>query len=148
MSISNGDEQKNMAADAVREVKTICSYCGVGCSFYLSVSGDRVVSVRGDKESPVNRGQLCIKGRSGYQYINHPDRLNKPLIKRDGEFVEASWDEALDLVASKFKNIIEESGPKALGGLSSARCTTEENYLFSKLLRSLGTNNLDHCARL
>lgn len=131
-----------------REVKTVCSYCGVGCSLYLGVRGDRVVSVRGDKESPVNRGQLCVKGRFGYHFVNHPDRLTTPLIKRDGEFVEASWDEALELVAAKFKEIIAESGPKALGGISSARCTHEDNYLFGKLIRSLGTNNLDHCARL
>jgi formate dehydrogenase major subunit len=131
-----------------REVNTVCSYCGVGCSLYLGIRGDRVVSVRGDKESPVNHGQLCVKGRFGYHFVNHADRLTTPLIKRDGEFVEASWDEALDLVATKFKDIIEESGPKALGGISSARCTTEDNYLFAKLIRSLGTNNLDHCARL
>lgn len=131
-----------------REVKTICSYCGVGCGLYLGVRGDRVVSVRGDTESPVNHGQLCAKGRFGYHFINHPDRLTTPLIKRNGKFEEASWDETLELVASKFKEVIEESGPKALGAISSARCTHEDNYLFSKLIRSLGSNNLDHCARL
>lgn len=131
-----------------REVKTVCAYCGVGCEIYLGVRGDRVVSVRGDRKSPVNRGQLCVKGRYGFDFINHPDRLTTPLIKRDGEFVEATWDEALDLVAAKYKEILAESGPGAIGAISSARCTVEDNYLFSKLNRSLGTNNLDHCARL
>jgi formate dehydrogenase major subunit len=131
-----------------REVKSVCGYCGVGCGIHLGVRGDRVVSIRGDQENSVNDGQLCVKGRFGYDFINHRDRLTTPLIKRDGEFEEASWDEALDLVASRFKEIIEESGPKALGGISSARCTNEDNYLFMRLIRSLGTNNLDHCARL
>lgn len=131
-----------------REVKTVCSYCGVGCGIYLGVRGDRVVSVCGDQENPINHGQLCVKGRFGYHFINHADRLTAPLIKRDGKFEEASWDEALDLVAAKFNEIIEESGPNAIGGISSARCTTEDNYAFSRLMRSLGTNNLDHCARL
>jgi formate dehydrogenase major subunit len=131
-----------------REVKTVCTYCGVGCGIYLGVRGDRVVSVRGDKENPVNRGQLCVKGRFGYHFINHPDRLKTPLIKRDGKFEEASWDEALELVAEKFREIIEESGPWAVGGISSARCTHEDNFAFQKIMRQLGTNNIDHCARL
>lgn len=131
-----------------REVKTICPYCGAGCGIYLGVRGDRVLSARGDRENPVNNGQLCVKGRFGYDFVNHPDRLTTPLIKRNGTFVEASWDEALDLVAAKFKEAQEKYGPEALGGLSSARATNEDNYLFQKLLRSLGTNSIDHCARL
>lgn len=131
-----------------REVKTICSYCGVGCGLILGVRGGKVVSVRGDKENPVNRGQLCVKGRYGYGFINHPDRLQKPLIKRNGSFEEASWDEALNLVASKMKETADKHGAGAMAGLSSARCTNEDNYLFQKLFRVLGTNNVDHCARL
>ncbi len=131
-----------------REVKTICTYCGVGCGIYLGVRGDKVVSVRGDKENPVSRGNLCVKGRFGYSFINHPERLKVPLIKKDGEFQEATWDEALSLVAAKFKEIKDNYGADYLAGLSSARCTNEENYLFQKLFRSLGTNNIDHCARL
>jgi predicted molibdopterin-dependent oxidoreductase YjgC len=131
-----------------REVKTICTYCGVGCGIYLGVRGDKVVSVRGDKENHVSRGNLCVKGRFGYSFINHPERLKVPLIKKDGEFQEATWDEALSLVAAKFKEIKDNYGADYLAGLSSARCTNEENYLFQKLFRSLGTNNIDHCARL
>lgn len=130
------------------EVKTVCSYCGCGCGVYLGVRDSIVVGVRGDSSSPVNQGNLCVKGRFGYRFINHPDRLTTPLIKRNGRFEEASWDEALDLVASKFLEVQETYGPEALGGLSSARATNEANYLFQKLLRSLGTNSVDHCARL
>ena len=131
-----------------REIKTVCSYCGVGCGMYLEIRGDKVVSVRGDKESPVNEGDLCVKGRFGFHFINHPDRLSSPLIKKEGEFQEATWEEALNLVAAKLKEVREEYGPDALAGLSSARCTNEDNYLFQKFIRSLGTNNVDHCARL
>jgi predicted molibdopterin-dependent oxidoreductase YjgC len=131
-----------------REAKTICPYCGTGCGIYLGVRGNEIVSVRGNSESPVNKGQLCVKGRFGYHFINHPERLTTPLIKRDGSFVEASWDEALTLVASKIKEAQSKYGPEALAGLASAKVTNEENYLFQKLIRSLGTNSVDHCARL
>jgi predicted molibdopterin-dependent oxidoreductase YjgC len=136
---------KNFRVPA-REVKTVCPYCGVGCSIYLGVRGDEVVSVRGDRESPVNRGRLCVKGRFGsFEFINHPDRLRSPLIKRDGQFVEATWDEALDLVARRFA----ESRAEAFAAVSSAKATNEENYLVQKLARAvLGSNNVDHCARL
>ncbi|MGQ9629771.1 MAG: formate dehydrogenase subunit alpha [bacterium] len=128
-----------------REVKTICAYCGVGCGIYLGVRGDRIVGVRGDAESPVNGGSLCVKGRFGYEFINHPDRLISPLIKRDGKFVEATWDEALDLVASKLAGYNGDQ----FATISSAKCTNEENYLAQKFTRAvMGTNNVDHCARL
>ncbi len=138
---------KNGAQPAY-EVKTVCSYCGCGCGIYLGVRDGKVTSVRGNRESPVNQGELCVKGRFGYSYINHPDRLTTPLIKRNGKFEEASWDEALELVAEKFQEVQEKYGPESLGGLSSARATNEDNYLFQKLLRSLGSNSVDHCARL
>lgn len=131
-----------------REVESVCTYCGVGCGIYLGVRGDKIVSVRGNRDNPANRGDLCVKGRFGYDFVNHPERLRKPLIKKDGKFEEATWEEALDLVAEKINRIRKEEGPKVLGGVSSARCTNEENYLFQKLFRSVGTNNVDHCARL
>jgi formate dehydrogenase alpha subunit len=128
-----------------REVRTTCVYCGVGCSLYLGVRGEEVVSVRGDREGPANRGRLCVKGRYGHSFINHPDRLTKPLIKRDGAFVPATWDEALDLVASRLS---EYRGDRFFG-IGSSRCTNEENYLFQKFVRGvMGTNNVDNCARL
>ncbi len=130
------------------EVDTVCPYCGVGCGITVGVRGEEVVSVRGTRDNPVNSGELCVKGRYGFGFINHPDRLRSPLIKKDGEFEEVSWDEALDLVASKLDGYKEKYGADSLAGISSARCTNEENYLFQKLFRAVGTNNVDHCARL
>lgn len=131
-----------------REVKTVCTYCGVGCGISLGVRGNKVTGVSGDRDNTVNRGALCVKGRFGFDFIAAPDRLKTPLLKKNGEFVEASWDEALDFIAERMGAIREEYGPGALAGISSARCTTEENYLFQKMLRALGSNNVDHCARL
>jgi predicted molibdopterin-dependent oxidoreductase YjgC len=130
-------------------VRTTCTYCGVGCQLYLHVKDNRVMKVTGIEEAAPNYGKLCVKGRFGYHFINDPDRLKTPLIRENGELREASWDEALKVVAEKFKGIKEESGPDALGVLSSARITNEENYLAMKLTRGvIGTNNIDHCARL
>lgn len=129
----------------MREVSTICTYCGVGCGVLLGVRGNKIVGVQGDKESPVNKGSLCVKGRYGYNFINHPERLQKPLIRKEGELVEAEWDEALELIGSKFS---ESKGDK-FAALSSARCTNEDNYVVQKLTRAvMETNNIDHCARL
>lgn len=128
-----------------REVKTVCPYCGVGCGLILGVRGERVVSGRGDPDNPVNSGRLCVKGRFGHEFINHPDRLTTPLIKKNGKFEEASWDEALDLVAQKFS----KCSPDQFAALSSAKCTNEDNYIVQKFTRAvMGTNTVDHCARL
>ena len=132
-----------------REVKSICNYCGVGCSLYLGVRGNEIVNVDGDPNGPSNHGRLCVKGRYGWEFVNHPDRLTKPLIRKDGELVESEWDEALDLVASKFSEIKAAHGGNAMAVLASAKCSNEENYVFQKFTRAvLGTNNVDHCARL
>ena len=154
----------------IREVDTICSYCGTGCNLTLHVRQNEVIRVT-SKEDKWNEGWLCVKGRFGYSFINSPDRLKKPLIRitpRDKSgvgsqesgvsklqtpnsklFREATWDEALDYIAAKLKEIKERSGADSIAGLSSARCTTEENYLFQKFMRAaVGTNNVDHCARL
>ncbi len=139
---------KNMQKPS-REVKTICVYCGVGCGLYLLTRGERVVGVRGDPANPASKGRLCVKGRFGYGFINHPDRLTRPLIKRDGRFEGASWDEALNLVAQRLLEIKERYGPEAIAILGSAKCTNEENYLIQKFARLvIGNNNIDHCARL
>jgi predicted molibdopterin-dependent oxidoreductase YjgC len=101
------------------------------------------------KRDTINEGWLCVKGRYGYSFLNSPDRLKTPLIRKDGKFVEASWNEAFDYIAGKLNAIRQKHGPDAIGGLSSARCTNEENYLFQKFVRAgIGTNNVDHCARL
>ena len=128
-----------------RTVKTVCPYCGVGCGLELGVRGRKVVSVAGDKTNPVSHGNLCVKGRFGQDFIGSPERLSTPLIKRDGKFEAASWDEALDLVA---KRLSVYKGDQ-FAQLASARCTNEENYVIQKFARGvMGTNNVDHCARL
>jgi predicted molibdopterin-dependent oxidoreductase YjgC len=131
----------------VRQVETVCSYCGCGCNLTLHVSRNEVVRVTSRRDT-INEGWLCVKGRFGQSFINSPDRLTTPLIKKDGAFVSATWDEALGYIAEKLTAIKKKHGPDAIGGLSSARCTNEENYLFQKFIRAaIGTNNVDHCAR-
>lgn len=131
-----------------KKTRTTCSYCGVGCQLDLITKENEVVGAQPAFDS-LNRGLLCVKGKFGYKFLSHPDRLTSPLIKRDGVFHEASWDEAYRLIASKIKTTKEEYGSDAFGGFSSARCTNEENYLFQKLFRAvIGTNSVDHCARL
>lgn len=130
---------------ASREVQSTCVYCGVGCGIHLGVKGDKIIGVRANDDTPSNQGSLCVKGRYGYNFINHKDRLTSPLIKKDGEFVEASWDEALDLVAEKFS----QYKGRQFAALASAKCTNEDNYLIQKFTRVvMQTNTVDHCARL
>ncbi len=145
-------QEKDLRAKArtweVKKVRTTCPYCGTGCNFDLNVKDGRVVGVT-SCDGDVNGRALCVKGRFGYGFIHHPDRLTQPLIKKDGRFVPASWEEAIGLVAEKLGQIKEQYGSDSLGVLASARCTNEENYLLSKFARAvLGTNNIDHCARL
>jgi len=132
-----------------KKVRTTCSYCGVGCQLYLHVKNNRVVKVTGVEDVGPNYGSLCVKGRFGYNFIDSPERLTAPLIKEKGQFREASWDEALDLVAGKFGEIKTEHGSDSLAVLTSARITNEENYIAQKFSRAvLQTNSVDHCARL
>ncbi len=133
----------------IKRVKTTCSYCGTGCNFYLNVKDDKIIRVTSDYDAPVNKGNLCIKGRYGYDFVHSTDRIKTPLIKRGGSFHEATWDEALELIAVKFKELIDKYGPDSVGGLSSARCTNEVNYLLAKWVRcAVGSNNVDNCARV
>jgi predicted molibdopterin-dependent oxidoreductase YjgC len=131
-----------------KKVRTTCPYCGVGCQLELHVKGDQIVRVKGVDGAQPNQGHLCVKGRYGYDFIYSNERLTTPLIREESGFREASWDEALDLVANKFKQIIRESGPDALAGVSCARSLNEDSYNMQKLFRGvIGTNNIDHCAR-
>ena len=129
-----------------REASSVCPYCGTGCLIKLGTRGDRIVSARGDRSSPVAGGRLCVKGRFGaFEFVNHQDRLTTPLIREGEGFREASWDEALSLVAQR----LEGARGDAFGGLASAKVTNEDNYVFQKFTRAvMGTNNVDHCARL
>jgi predicted molibdopterin-dependent oxidoreductase YjgC len=132
-----------------RNVLTTCVYCGAGCTLYLQVLDGEIVGVLPANEHPISRGSLCIKGWNAGAFVAHPDRLKTPLIRRGDGFEEATWDEALALVAERLTTIREESGPDSIGFLASAKCTNEENYLLQKLARAvIKTNNVDHCARL
>ena len=172
---------------AMKQVDSACPYCGVGCSITYHVQQETLVRVTGRPEGPANRGRLCVKGRYGFDYAEHPHRLTVPLVRREefypkralspeleegdyrrrrrdgngaagdaemhralmGAFREASWDEALDLMAQRLSAIKREHGPGALAGFGSAKCSNEDNYLFQKLIRAVfGTNNVDHCTRL
>jgi formate dehydrogenase alpha subunit len=130
--------------------QTTCTFCGCGCQLELNTLADRkVVKVTTKGEAGVNQGSLCVKGRFGYDFIHHPDRLVKPLVKKSGVFVEVSWEEALGLVATKLQEIKEKYGSQSIGGISSSRATNEENFLFQKWMRAcIGTNHIDNGARL
>jgi len=129
-----------------REVKTTCPYCGVGCQMYLGIKDEQVISIRGDRDNDVNGGRLCVKGRFGLvEFIRHPERLTAPLRKRNGEFVETTWDAALGEVADR----LGKYQPDEVAIISSAKCTNEDNYILQKFARAvIGTHNVDHCARL
>jgi predicted molibdopterin-dependent oxidoreductase YjgC len=143
------DVRYNVRPWQTTKVRTTCSYCGVGCQMHLHVQDNRVVKVTGAEEMAPNYGSLCVKGRFGFDFIHSPERLTAPLIKENGTFREANWDEALDLVADRLGKIKEAHGPDSLGVLTSARITNEENYIANKFARAvLKTNNIDHCARL
>jgi len=130
-------------------VPTTCPYCGAGCGLLLVLANNRVVDTQPWPGHPVSEGKLCIKGWNAHQFIHHPERLTKPLIRQDGGFRESSWEEALGLIAERLGGIKEKHGPDSVAFLSSAKCTNEENYLLQKLARAvIRTNNVDHCARL
>lgn len=134
----------------MKEVLTVCPYCGCGCSFYLLVNEkNQICGVLPNGESPVNKGSLCVKGWNVFEFVNSPDRLAYPLEKSGTGFREIGWDEALGKITFRLKAIIQKYGPEAVGFFASAKATNEENYLFMKFARAVvGTNNIDHCARL
>jgi predicted molibdopterin-dependent oxidoreductase YjgC len=132
-------------------VPTTCPYCGVGCQLDLHVRNDVIFRTAGRYDNRVNFGNLCVKGRFGFDYIHAPDRLTHPLLRRGrGEaFASADWDTALQIVATRIREIRDRHGPDSVAFLASAKCTNEENYLLQKIARGhVGTNNVDHCARL
>ncbi len=130
-------------------VLTTCPFCGTGCNFYLEATNGKITGILPCKTHPISRGKLCILGRNADKFIYHPDRLQYPLVKKDKEFVRVSWEQALRDISKRLLQIKQDYGPDAIGVLSSAKCTNEENYLIMKFARGvLGTNNIDHCARL
>ena len=132
-----------------KRVITVCPYCGVGCQIELLVKDNKIVRANGVEAVKPNDGRLCVKGRFGYEYVGHQERLTSPLIKRNGKFEPAGWDEALDLIAARLKDLKTQHGPGALAGYASAKATNEDNYIFQKFIRTaFGNNNVDYCTRL
>jgi predicted molibdopterin-dependent oxidoreductase YjgC len=132
-----------------KKVNTICAYCGVGCTLVANVKDNKVVKVTSDKDRGVNKGWTCVKGRFGYDYVHSEDRLLQPLLRQNGELKQTDWETALGTVADGLSRIKKAYGPDSIAFLVSAKCTNEENYLLQKLARAvIGTNNVDHCARL
>jgi len=132
-----------------KTVLTTCTYCGCGCGFYLEVLDGQIIDTIPCKTSLTNQGKLCIKGWNVHEFVQSPNRLTAPLIRKEGRLVEVSWDEALDYTATRLKEIKESAGSDSIAFLSSAKVTNEENYLLQKFARAaVGTNNVDHCARL
>lgn len=144
-------------------VTTTCTYCGVGCQFDLNIKDNRILRVTSNPEAPVNGMHLCVKGRYGYDFVHHPDRLTQPKVRKyllegngrreagqdRGEWVEVDWDTALDITAAKLRQARDTHGPDSVGVMTSAKCLNEENYLMNKFARqAIGTNSIDHCARL
>jgi predicted molibdopterin-dependent oxidoreductase YjgC len=134
--------------NGTREATTICGFCGVGCGLSITVEDGVISKVTGDKSNPSSKGEACIKGREGWRHLYSDGRLTQPLVRKDGELVPASWDEALDLVASKMTDIKHEHGGDAFGVFSSSRSSNELNYLSGKFIRQvLGVSNIDSCNR-
>jgi predicted molibdopterin-dependent oxidoreductase YjgC len=130
-------------------VLTTCTYCGCGCGLYLQVLDGQIINTLPSKTTPVNEGKLCVKGWNIHEFVQHPGRLKKPLLRQDGSLTETHWETALDYAAQRLKEIKEAHGPDSIAFLSSAKCTNEDNYVLQKFARAvIGTNNVDHCARL
>src|SRR5438309_3599853 len=141
------EAESAMRKSRIRRTKTVCTYCGVGCSFDVWTKDRQILKVE-PIDGPTNGISTCVKGKFGWDFVNSSDRLTKPLIREGGKFREASWEEALNLVARRMAEIKAASGPDSLAFISSSKCTNEESYLMQKLARAvIGTNNMDNCSR-
>jgi formate dehydrogenase alpha subunit len=131
------------------EVRSVCPYCGVGCGLILQSDNKKLIGLKPDKDHPVNKGTLCPKGATAYEFVHHPERLTQPLLRKNGRLTPVSWNEAYSFIVRDLQRIKERYGPDALAVISSARATVEENYLAQKFARAvLGTNNIDQCFRI
>lgn len=146
-AISDVFESKSVVAD--KKVRTVCTYCGVGCNLEVAVVNGKVKSIQAPYDAVVNQGHTCLKGRFAFSFYNHPDRLRTPLVRKNGKLEPVSWEEAYAFIGDRLRDIKAKHGPDAIAGISSARCTNEENYLMQKFIRAvIGTNNIDACARV
>ncbi|MCL6633159.1 MAG: formate dehydrogenase subunit alpha [Alicyclobacillus herbarius] len=140
--------EAKMRESRIKRTKTVCTYCGVGCSFDIWTKGRKILKVEPQLEAPANQISTCVKGKFGWEFVNSEERLTQPLLRRGDEFVPVSWDEALDYTARRLQEIRQKDGPDAIGCISSSKCTNEENYLMQKFARAvIGTNNIDNCSR-
>lgn len=143
------DVFQSKAVHAEEKTRTVCTYCGVGCNLEVSTKNGEILSIQAPYEAEANLGHTCLKGRYAFKFYNHEDRLTSPLIKRNGKFEEATWDEAYDHIVNELNRIKADKGPDAIAGISSARTPNEENYIMQKFIRAVvGTNNIDCCARV
>lgn len=148
-ALNKKDQIVPVTNEKIREVRTTGPYCGAGCQILLRVKGNTILDVGADPTLAPNFGALCVKGRFGFNFVHHKERLTKPLIRRGDQLVEASWEEALSYTAKRFSDLKTMYGPDSIAGFSCARATNEENFLMQKFMRAaIGTNNIDHCARL
>ena len=135
--------------DADETTRTVCTYCGVGCNLDVATKGGEIISITAPYDAEVNQGHTCLKGRYAFKFYDHPERLRSPMIRKNGKLEEVKWDEAYSYMVEKLNSVRNEFGPHAIAGISSARCTNEENYLMQKFIRAvIGTNNIDCCARV
>ena len=143
------DVFQSKAIQATEKTRTICTYCGVGCNLEVSTHNGEILSIQAPYDAEVNQGHTCLKGRYAFKFYDHPERLNSPMIKRNGGFEKVSWDEVYDYISEKLTHYKKEYGPDSMAGISSSRCTNEENYLMQKFYRAvIQTNNIDGCARV
>ena len=143
------DVFQSKSIEATKKTRTICTYCGVGCNLDVATKGNEVLSIQAPVDAEVNHAHTCLKGRYAFKFYNHKDRLRKPLIRTNGHFEEATWEEAYAHIVENLTRIKEENGAQSIAGISSARCTNEENYLMQKFIRAvIGSNNIDCCARV
>lgn len=142
------DAEATMRETRTKKTKTVCTFCGVGCSFEVWTKDRKILKIQPVSEAPANQISTCVKGKFGWDFVNSEERITSPMIRKGDEFVEASWEEALDLIASKFKSIKEDNGKDAIGVISSSKITNEDNYVIQKLARQVfETNNVDNCSR-
>ena len=139
----------NQDAAPIEKTRTICGYCGVGCSLDLLTRNNRIVAVQPAFDGPANQGALCVKGQFAYDYVHHPDRLTHPMVRTDdGRLEKATWEDALDRAARGFLKVLQRHGRHAIYGVASGRTPSEANYMMQKFIRvGFGTNYIDNCSR-
>jgi formate dehydrogenase major subunit len=133
----------------VQKTRSVCGYCGVGCAVDILTRNDRILGIQPAMDGPANQGALCVKGQFAFDYVHHPDRLKRPLVRRgDGKLHETTWDEALTVAAKGFQQVVQIYGRHAVYGIASGRTPTEADYLMQKFIRAgFGTHNIDNCSR-